>query len=212
MSGLISLFPTPVLHKKQLIGGDRMSEIRTRIAEQQTHTNHADDGLSHTISAAVSILLDDKTVSKIKEAISELGCHLFGQALDWTIKEAWANVLEPGGEQTMHLHANSFVSGVLYLTRSHASANLVFHRPSGGLDFVFSNHNRETGLNIFNAPRQQIGPIEAGDVVLFPSYLLHSVPTNEGKRRLSLAFNAIPHALETWGYRVLFDHDVVSED
>ena len=45
---------------------------------------------------------------------------------------------------------------------------------------------------------------EPGDVVLFPSYLMHAVPMNTGERRISLAFNAIPTHLDSWGYRVSF--------
>ena len=211
MSDLLNLFPTPVLHKKRLFSGGSLSDIRRKVGQQETRGNHADEGLSHTITGPVSVFMTDETTSLLRDAIAELGTCLFGQVLDWQIKEAWANVLEPGGEQVMHLHANSFISGVVYLTGSHPSANLVMHRPSGGFDFVFSNHNRETELNVYNAPRQQLGPIDAGDVILFPSYLMHSVPTNEGEARLSLAFNAIPHALETWGYRILFGHDAPHE-
>jgi hypothetical protein len=45
---------------------------------------------------------------------------------------------------------------------------------------------------------------EPGDVVLFPSFLLHAVPTNPGERRISLAFNAIPTQLDSWGYKISF--------
>jgi hypothetical protein len=41
-------------------------------------------------------------------------------------------------------------------------------------------------------------------VVLFPSYLMHAVPTNPGVRRITMAFNAIPASLESWGYKITF--------
>jgi hypothetical protein len=43
-----------------------------------------------------------------------------------------------------------------------------------------------------------------GDLILFPSYLLHEVPLNHGGERVTLAFNAIPHRLDAWGYGVSF--------
>jgi hypothetical protein len=43
-----------------------------------------------------------------------------------------------------------------------------------------------------------------GDLLLFPSYLLHEVPANEGAPRVSLSFNAIPNRLTSWGYRIHF--------
>ena len=41
-----------------------------------------------------------------------------------------------------------------------------------------------------------------GDLVLFPSYLLHEVPLNHGDLRITLAFNAIPSRLDAWGYAI----------
>jgi hypothetical protein len=41
-------------------------------------------------------------------------------------------------------------------------------------------------------------------LVLFPSYLMHAVPPNPGPLRISLAFNAIPTGLNSWGYAVSF--------
>ncbi|MBI2733849.1 MAG: hypothetical protein HYX44_11275, partial [Aquabacterium sp.] len=45
---------------------------------------------------------------------------------------------------------------------------------------------------------------QPGDLVLFPSYLMHAVPPNEGERRITLALNAIPVRLDSWGYAVQF--------
>jgi hypothetical protein len=33
---------------------------------------------------------------------------------------------------------------------------------------------------------------------------MHAVPMNPGPRRISLAFNAIPTQLDSWGYRISF--------
>ena len=45
---------------------------------------------------------------------------------------------------------------------------------------------------------------EPGDLVLFPSYLYHEVPRNQGEQRITIAFNAIPDRLDCWGYRINF--------
>ena len=39
----------------------------------------------------------------------------------------------------MHNHANSFISGVVYLTPTHPDARTVFMKPLGGTDFSFKN-------------------------------------------------------------------------
>ncbi len=43
-----------------------------------------------------------------------------------------------------------------------------------------------------------------GDALLFPSWLMHAVPPNPGARRITLAFNAIPTRLDSWGYAISF--------
>ena len=56
----------------------------------------------------------------------------------------------------------------------------------------------------FNGDRW-VSPAPApGDLVLFPSYVLHAVPPNQGERRITLSFNAIPGGLDSWGYAIKF--------
>ena len=43
-----------------------------------------------------------------------------------------------------------------------------------------------------------------GDLMLFPSYMLHAVPRNEGGERITIAFNALPERLRSWDYEVRF--------
>ena len=93
---------------------------------------------------------------------------------------------------------------MLYLSECHPSANTLFIRSLGGRDFVFSNMNSKTQLGPFNAEKW-MGPLpNAGDLVLFPSSLLHEVPVNQGATRVTLAFNAIPQGLNSWGYSIQF--------
>lgn len=56
----------------------------------------------------------------------------------------------------------------------------------------------------FNADKWVSPQPQPGDMVLFPSYLMHAVPPNPGPRRISMAFNAIPTRMNSWGYSVSF--------
>ena len=124
--------------------------------------------------------------------------------MGWSLKEMWVNVLDTGGRQAMHNHANSFVSGVVYLTQTHASARTVFMKSPGGTDFSFRNDRAGMTPGPYNADKWVSPEPAPGDVVFFPSYLMHAVPPNEGGRRLSLAFNAIPARIDSWGYAIRF--------
>jgi uncharacterized protein (TIGR02466 family) len=121
------------------------------------------------------------------------------------VKELWVNVLQHGGQQAVHNHANCFVSGILYLTPSDASAQTVFLRGMGGSDFAFRNAHAGVAAGRFHAEKWVSPAPQPGDLLLFPSYLLHEVPANHGGERVTLAFNAIPQRLDAWGYAVSFE-------
>jgi uncharacterized protein (TIGR02466 family) len=145
-----------------------------------------------------------ETAALLSPLLPEFGALLFGERLGWSLKEMWVNVLDTGGRQAMHNHANSFISGVVYLTRTHEDSRTVFLKSPGGTDFAFKNDHAGVKTGAYNSDKWVSPSPEPGDVVLFPSYLMHAVPMNSGERRISLAFNAIPTHLDSWGYRVSF--------
>ena len=79
----------------------------------------------------------------ITPKIVDMGALMFGERLDWAIKEMWVNVLDTGGLQAMHNHANSFVSGVVYLTPTHPDSQTVFMKSSGGTEFRLQERARQ---------------------------------------------------------------------
>jgi predicted 2-oxoglutarate/Fe(II)-dependent dioxygenase YbiX len=69
---------------------------------------------------------------------------------------------------------------------------------------MFRNDHKGMTPNEYCADKWISPAPQAGDMVLFPSYVMHAVPPNQGERRISLAFNAIPLRLDSWGYVVRF--------
>ena len=197
---VFGLFPIPLKRVPRLLDGALLAAL-VRCATGAQQKNALSDQLRHTdLVAPEDHQLFARAGQAILPEIAAFGELLLGERLDWKIKEIWVNVLESGGRQSVHNHANSLVSGIAYLTASHPSANTVFVKSVGGSDFVFNNTNARAKLGPYNAGKW-ISPDPApGDVLLFPSYLLHEVPVNHGGRRISMAFNAIPHRLDSWGY------------
>jgi uncharacterized protein (TIGR02466 family) len=202
----IGLFPIPVVRVSGLLDEDLIHSIVARTnASERKETNAYSEGLSHSpITGTDGDDLLARVGDLVMPSVVQFGEVLFGEALNWQIKEIWSNVLETGGRQAVHTHANSFISGVVYLTASHPSANIVFHKSLGGTDYIFSNHNKNAAVNAYNGSKWAMPEIVPGDLVLFPSYLLHEVPVNKGPRRMSVAFNAIPDRLDNLGYAVRF--------
>nr|WP_284145597.1 TIGR02466 family protein [Xanthobacter aminoxidans] len=188
-----------------LIGPADVEALAAEVADRTSLTNAYSDLLSHTpVAGDQSDTLLSRLGALVLSKVAEFGEVLFGEALNWQIKEIWVNVLEPGGHQAIHTHANSFISGVVYLTEAHPSANIVFHKAIGGSGFIFGNTNPGARINAFNGGKFAMPQTGAGDLVMFPSYLLHEVPVNKGGRRISVAFNAIPDRLDNFGYAIHF--------
>lgn len=205
MDQIEPLFPIPLLRSPGLLGPELSEAAVAAIRDARIEKNLRSDQLFHTEIA-------DPRANELFQQIADLavpklvdfGELLFGERLRWTVKEMWTNVLETGGSQALHAHANSFASGVFYLTPSHPGCKTVFVRPPGGFDFSFRHHTRSAAMGPFNAGKYIVPEAEAGDLVLFPSFLYHEVPKNQGDQRMTIAFNAIPDSLDCWGYRINF--------
>jgi hypothetical protein len=205
MDEVISLFPTPFLRAPGTLPPELVQGLVSHFGSQAVETNKSSARLSHTrtLQPGESPLLVE-VAARVTPRIAEFGALLFGERLGWSVKEMWVNFLDTGGHQAMHNHANSFVSGIVYLTPTHASSRTVFMKSPGGTDFAFKNDHAGITTGPFNADQWISPEPHPGDLVLFPSWLMHAVPHNEGGRRITLAFNAIPTRLDSWGYAISF--------
>jgi hypothetical protein len=203
---VFGLFPIPVMRLHQVIGMALTRDLAAHFGARADRENNSSAKLSHTamLSPADSPLLLE-VANALVPRLGGFGALLLGEPLGWSIKEMWVNVLDTGGRQAMHNHANSFISGVVYLTPTHPDSRTVFMKAPGGTDFAFRNDHAGTVTGPYNADKWISPEPDPGDVMLFPSYLLHAVPPNQGGRRITLAFNAIPTGLDSWGYRIGFN-------
>jgi hypothetical protein len=202
---VIGLFPTPFLRAPRILGGGLVAGLVEHFSTTVDRANSSSPNLSHTalLKPSDSPLLIE-TAALLTPLLPQFGALMFGEQLGWALKEMWVNVLDTGGRQAMHNHANSFISGVVYLTPTHPDSSTVFMKSPGGTDFAFKNDHAGVVTGPYNADKW-VSPVpEPGDLVLFPSYLMHAVPPNAGERRITMSFNAIPAGLDSWGYRVGF--------
>ncbi len=205
MDEVFGIFPTPFMRARGALAEPMVARLLENFTTRATTDNNSSPKLSHTEMRrpSESPLLAE-VASLVAPKLVEFGVHLFGERLRWLVTEMWVNVLDTGGRQAMHNHANSFISGVVYLTRTHPSSQTVFMKSPGGTDFMFKNDHRGVAPGEFSADKWISPAPEPGDLVLFPSYLMHAVPPNQGDRRVTLSFNSIPSQLNSWGYVVRF--------
>jgi hypothetical protein len=205
MDEVFGLFPTPLLRAPGTLDARLVGGLVQHFSGLALDANKASDYLSHTamLRPEDSPLLVEAAVL-ITPKIVDMGALMFGERLDWSIKEMWVNVLDTGGLQAPHTHANSFISGVVYLTPTHPGSQTEFMKSSGGTEFIFKHEHANISPTPFNADRWVSPAPTPGDLIMFPSYLMHGVRANQGERRITLSFNAIPNGLDSWGYAVKF--------
>jgi len=202
---VFGLFPVPVMRCPGVFEPELVAGLVAHFSAQAVHDNSSSDHLSHThmLKPSDSPLLI-QAAARVTPRLADFGALLFGEQLGWSLKEMWVNVLDTGGKQAMHNHANSFISGVVYLTPTHPDSQTVFMKSPGGVDFCFKNDHAGSKPGEFCADKWVSPAPQPGDLLLFPSYLMHAVPPNRGERRITLALNAIPSRLDSWGYSIGF--------
>ncbi|MFK7954984.1 MAG: 2OG-Fe(II) oxygenase family protein [Lysobacterales bacterium] len=104
----------------------------------------------------------------------------------FSITGCWANQSESGLGHKPHCHPNNFLSGVYYVAVPKGGDSITFHDPRPQPN-VFMPPTTE--LTNDNAGTMTIG-VKTGTLVVFPSWLHHSVEPNQANAtRTSIAFN-----------------------
>jgi uncharacterized protein (TIGR02466 family) len=104
------------------------------------------------------------------------------------ITGCWATVLAPGAAHKAHSHPNNFLSGVYYLRTATGADTINFHDPRRQAYVVRPPVVALTAENT----DQVVVRVRDGMLLLFPSYLEHSVDANAGtEERISISFNVM---------------------
>ena len=102
------------------------------------------------------------------------------------ITNMWTIINKSGAANSRHHHGNSTISAAYYVRAPKNSGDIVFYDPRPAPIYFHPNAN---GSNSLNAQVNKITPVE-GALVLFPSYLDHSVEANlSNDERIVISFN-----------------------
>ena len=118
----------------------------------------------------------------------------FARALDLDLRDRtialsdiWVNIMPPTAAHSLHLHPLSFISGTYYVATPRGCPGLKFEDPR--LDRFMAAPPRLPAARRENQTHI-IYPAEAGNVILFESWLRHEVPPNRvPAERISISFN-----------------------
>ena len=102
------------------------------------------------------------------------------------ITGCWATVLAKGAIHKAHSHPNNFLSGVYYIRIQPGADTICFHDPRSQARVIRPPVVELTGENT----DQVVVRVRNGNLVMFPSYLEHSVDANmSAEERISISFN-----------------------
>ena len=119
--------------------------------------------------------------------------NVFNYRNDFKITTSWVTRTKKGCQSTLHLHKNSFYSGIFYYGK--------YSDKSGGIEFMsplheysdFSLESHPPGIH--SADNHQFCP-KHNLLLFFPSYLKHRIMYHaDNTTRYSLAFNIVPTGL-----------------
>ena len=102
------------------------------------------------------------------------------------ITSAWSIINKKNASNERHIHSNSYISAVYYVSAPKNCGDILFHDPRQAKIIRKPNTIK---ANQLNAEVVNITP-QSGLLVLFPSYLYHSVAKNNSdEERIIISFN-----------------------
>jgi uncharacterized protein (TIGR02466 family) len=180
----VTLFPS-ILAKHHLSNySDNLLDVVKSESFSPSHNNNG--GYSHDNTN----ILDLKEFKAVKKEIlitakDFIKNHLGHEVKKIKISGSWANKLQKNNLVPLHYHINSYVSGVLYLSKG---TPIEFHTPVKPTP-IFPMIKKHTK---YTAPSYSVKP-KKGLCVLFPANFMHSVASSqEDQERYSIGFNIVP--------------------
>ena len=120
----------------------------------------------------------------IEQVITDMNWEKQKQSIN--IINMWAIINTGGSANLRHQHSNSTISSAYYVRAPKNSGDIVFYDPRPAPVYTYP---KAVNPNLLNAQVNGISPKE-GALVLFPSYLDHSVNENlSNEERIVISFN-----------------------
>ena len=148
------------------------------------YTSYASMNELHRFSSTFA-LLEKRLSAHVRAFARSLDFDLRGRTVQLT--DLWVNIMPPTAAHSLHLHPLSFISGTYYVVTPRGCPGLKFEDPR--LDRFMAAPPRLATARRENQIHVTY-PAEAGNVILFESWLRHEVAANRvDDERISVSFN-----------------------
>ena len=181
---ITGIFPTPIYISKldrELTNKELSFIDKTKL---DVHNN------TGNTTSNDNYILNNKEFKDIKKELDLKIEDYFQKVISTTdaikpyITQSWLNYTETNQYHHKHSHPNSLVSGVFYINCHEEHDKIKFFN-----DKYSSIKPEVKDWNIWNSETWWF-PVKTGNIILFPSSLIHMVETKQGDNtRISLAFN-----------------------
>ena len=186
------LFPTPVwtiqLDNYKNVNEEMYNFIKSNQEKDEIGINKSNVKGWHSKDFNLNDKEPQNFISFILPAIEKVMIDMNWEKEKQTAKinNMWAIINTGGSANLRHQHGNSTISGAYYVRAPKNSGDIVFYDPRPAP--VYS-HPNVVNPNLLNAQINGVSPKE-GALVLFPSYLDHSVNENlSSQERIVISFN-----------------------
>jgi len=148
------------------------------------YTSYASMNELHRFSSTFAGL-ETKLTKHVRTFARALDFNLRGRSIRLT--DLWVNIMPPAAAHSLHLHPLSFISGTYYVATPRGCSGLKFEDPR--LDRFMAAPPRVPAARRENQVHVTY-PAQAGNVILFESWLRHEVSANRvEEERISVSFN-----------------------
>ncbi len=122
--------------------------------------------------------------TSLNEVFQDMGWNLKDQ--ETKITSMWSIINKQNASNARHIHTNNYISATYYIKAPKKCGNIVFYDPRSVTTFRYPKISKPNKLNtnIFSVQPKE------GILVLFPSYLYHSVEMSKtDEERIVISFN-----------------------
>jgi len=184
-SNINGIFPTPIYTSKlnRNLTSKELSFIDKTKSDCNKNEGNITSNDNYILNNKVFIDLKNELDLRIKDYFDKVICS--SDNITPYITQSWLNYTEKNQYHHKHTHPNSLVSGVFYVNCHEELDKIKFFK-----DKIHSTIKLEVkDWNLYNSETWWFS-VKTGDIILFPSSLMHMVETKEGDNsRISLAFN-----------------------
>ena len=205
---VVNILPTPVLIVKCPFHDKIKQTILDEIEEQKVNQlsyNVNSKELKHV--GHYSVLHDDSKYGRFRNWCEQQAEYyakeVKGDYVQETVQvtDSWYNISDKGGYQHPHFHSNSYLSCIYYVnfdvTKDHVNTHFTREEslyfpvmPALGLmRKKFTEYNQDNQI-----------VVSEGELMIFPSQIIHGYDDNKGDNRVTLSMNMMPTIVTNGDY------------